>query len=74
MKQQRIIDLANQIAKNQVAYPQEQRAKRVARHIKMFWEERMVEALLNIPQEDNHQLHEEAVKAVYLIKSGAEVT
>ncbi len=67
MDSQRIADLANQIASNQTAYPQQVAVQRVGEHIVSFWEQRMCVILQQIWKLHPDMLHEYVIGAMPLV-------
>ncbi len=63
----KLITMANQIADNFAAYPDEMATKKVASHLGEFWEKRMLTGLYNYVKTDGSQTNALVRKATKVL-------
>jgi formate dehydrogenase subunit delta len=68
MEVHNMIHMANQIAMNFAAYPREEAIQRTTRHLKDFWEPRMLRQFHAYVKEGGTGLHEIALEAEKRLK------
>lgn len=60
----KLVMMANQIARNLLVRGEQQAISAAASHIKMFWNKRMRDAVVAEAQEDSSRFHPVALKAI----------